>query len=122
MLEWVDIRSDTVTVPTERMRKAMSVAIVGDDVYGEDPTVNELQRLAAEMFNKEAAIFIPSGITFVNVGMMSNQLSIMAWTIPGSEVILWEHAHIIDNETAALTILSGVQTRLIASTTGVITP
>lgn len=64
-MQWVDIRSDTVTVPTEKMRKAMSEAPVGDDVYGEDPTVNELQRLASEMFGKEAAIFTPSGTPFL---------------------------------------------------------
>lgn len=96
IMQWVDIRSDTVTVPTEKMRKAMSEAQVGDDVYGEDPTVNELQRLTAEMFDKEAALFTPSGMAILTVGLMSNQLSVMAWTTPGNEIILWENAHIYD--------------------------
>lgn len=120
-MEWVDIRSDTVTLPTERMRKAMSEAPVGDDVYGEDPTVNELQRLVAEMFDKEAAIFTPCGNAIAEAGLMSNQLSIMAWTNPGNEVILWENSHIYDTETSALVILSGVQCRLVASSTGILT-
>ncbi len=83
----IDLRSDTVTKPTVEMRKAMAEAEVGDDVYGEDPTVNRLEELAAEMFNKEAALFVASGT-------MGNQVSIMANTQRGDEVILEADSHI----------------------------
>jgi len=83
----IDLRSDTVTKPTVEMRKAMAEAEVGDDVYGEDPTVNRLEELAAEMFNKEAALFVASGT-------MGNQVSIMAHTQRGDEVILEADSHI----------------------------
>lgn len=73
----IDLRSDTVTVPTEQMRQAMFEAQVGDDVYGDDPTVNRLQQLAAEMFGKEGAIFVPSGT-------MSNQLALFCPCRTGS--------------------------------------
>ena len=77
----IDLRSDTVTKPTEAMRKAMARAEVGDDVYGEDPTVNRLQEMAATMFGKKAALFVPSGT-------MANQLAIRLHTQPGQEVIV----------------------------------
>jgi threonine aldolase len=83
----IDLRSDTVTKPTVEMRKAMAEAEVGDDVYGEDPTVNRLEELAAEMFNKEAALFVASGT-------MGNQVSIMEHTQRGDEVILEADSHI----------------------------
>ena len=77
----VDLRSDTVTRPSEEMRHAMATAEVGDDVYGEDPTVNRLQKRAAEIFGKEAALFVPTGC-------MGNLICIRNWTHHGSEVIL----------------------------------
>ncbi|MDK2898036.1 MAG: threonine aldolase, partial [Thermotoga sp.] len=97
----IDLRSDTVTKPTEEMRKAMAQAEVGDDVYGEDPTINELERLAAETFGKEAALFVPSGT-------MGNQVSIMAHTQRGDEVILEADSHIFWYEVGAMAVLSGV--------------
>ena len=77
----IDLRSDTVTKPTDAMRKAMACAEVGDDVYGEDPTVNRLQEMAAAMFGKKTALFVPSGT-------MGNQLAIRLHTQPGQEVIV----------------------------------
>lgn len=77
----IDLRSDTVTVPTEQMRQAMCTAVVGDDVYGDDATVNELEALAAEMMGKEAGLFAPSGV-------MSNQLALFTHVNRGQEVIL----------------------------------
>ena len=79
----VDLRSDTVTKPTAEMRRAMAEAEVGDDVYGEDPTINRLEHLAAEIFGREAAIFVPSGT-------MGNQIAIKIHTRPGQEVICEE--------------------------------
>jgi len=96
----IDIRSDTVTKPTPEMRKAMAEAEVGDDVYGDDPTVNELERLAAAMVGKEAALFVPSG-TF------GNQLALFTWCKRGSEVILGEDCHIIQHEAGAASVLQG---------------
>jgi len=93
-VNYIDVRSDTVTWPTEAMRVAMASAPVGDDVYGDDPTMNELERLAAEMTGKEAAIFVPSG-TF------GNQLALFTWCPRGSEVILGEQCHIIQHEAGA---------------------
>ena len=82
----IDLRSDTVTVPTEKMRKVMFEAVVGDDVYGDDATINELERLAAERFGKEAAIFMPTGT-------MSNQTAVFTWVRNrGDEVILPAYA------------------------------
>ncbi len=108
----IDIRSDTVTKPTEAMRKAMAEAEVGDDVYGDDPTVNELERLAAEMVGKEAALFVPSG-TF------GNQLALFTWCKRGSEVILGEDCHIIQHEAGAASVIAGVQTRPIPAPRGI---
>ncbi|MDR3342716.1 MAG: DegT/DnrJ/EryC1/StrS family aminotransferase [Treponema sp.] len=108
----IDIRSDTVTKPTESMRKAMAAAEVGDDVYGEDPTVTELEALGAELLGKEAAIFVPSG-TF------GNQLALFTWCKRGTEVILGETCHIIQHEAAAASVIAGVQTRPIAAPDGV---
>src|SRR6478672_2095988 len=79
----VDLRSDTVTKPNAKMRRAMAEAEVGDDVYGEDPTVNRLQERAAEIFEKEAAIFVPTG-------SMGNQTAVRLHTRPGQEVIIEE--------------------------------
>ncbi|SBW03717.1 L-allo-threonine aldolase [uncultured delta proteobacterium] len=97
----IDLRSDTVTQPTDAMREAMSRAVVGDDVYGDDPTVNELQALAADMLGKEAALFVPTGT-------MGNQASIMAQTRPGDEIIAAAGSHIFINEGGGAARLSGV--------------
>ncbi len=98
----IDLRSDTVTLPTEEMREAMMKAEVGDDVYGEDPTVRELEELAASIFEKEAALFVVSGT-------MANQVSVMTYTQPGDEVIVGKHSHIYNYEVGAMAALSGVQ-------------
>ncbi|TFG65257.1 MAG: threonine aldolase [Spirochaetales bacterium] len=103
----IDLRSDTVTKPTERMRKAMYEAEVGDDVLGEDPTINKLQRLGAEMTGKEASLFVPSG-TF------GNQCAIMTHCARGSEVICAEDSHIVEHEAGAPGVLSGVNLRPVA--------
>src|SRR5215510_13610318 len=110
----IDIRSDTVTKPTEAMRKAMAEAEVGDDVYGDDPTVKKLEKLGAEILGKEAALFVPSG-TF------GNQLALYTWCRRGTEVILGEECHIIQHEAAAASIIAGVQTRPIPAPDGVLT-
>lgn len=100
----IDLRSDTVTWPTESMREAMAKAIVGDDVYGDDPTVLELEQLAAQILGKEAALFVASGT-------MGNQLAIMAQTSPSDEVILSDRCHIVWHEAGAAALLSNVQLR-----------
>lgn len=98
----IDLRSDTVTKPTPAMREAMMAAEVGDDVFGEDPTVNALQEKAAQLLGKEAAVFVASGT-------MANQLSIKAHTQPGDEVIIEAGAHAMNFEGGAGAVLSGVQ-------------
>ena len=97
----IDFRSDTVTQPTEEMRRAMMEAEVGDDVYGDDPTVNRLEALAAATLRKEAAVFMPTGT-------MGNQAAIMAHTHPGDEVIAGRFCHIVVNEAGGAARLSGV--------------
>jgi threonine aldolase len=111
----IDIRSDTVTEPTEGMRRAMAAAEVGDDVYGDDPTVNRLEALGAEMLGKEAAVFVPSG-TF------GNQLALFTWCGRGTEVILGEECHIIQHEAGAASIIAGVQTRPVPAPDGILPP
>lgn len=103
-MKYIDLRSDTVTHPTEAMRRAMCEAVVGDDVYGDDPTVNELQALAAGMLGKEAALFVPSGT-------MGNQLAVMTHTRRGEEIILADDSHIAYHEGGGAAALSGVMTR-----------
>ena len=98
----IDLRSDTVTRPTDGMRQAMAEAEVGDDVYGEDPTVNRLETRMAEVLGKEAALFTPSGT-------MANQLCVHVLTEPGDEVILDRSSHIFNYESGAAGLLSGVQ-------------
>jgi len=105
-MKFIDLRSDTVTQPTSEMRSLMANAEVGDDVYRDDPTVVELENLAAKMLGKEAGIFVPSG-TF------SNQLAIMTHTKRGDEIIIGDASHILMYEAAAASVLSGVQTRTI---------
>ncbi len=111
----IDLRSDTVTRPTLEMRRAMAEAEVGDDVYGDDPTVNRLQELAAEKVGKEAALFLPSGT-------MGNQVAVMTHARRGEEVILEAEAHIFYYEVGGLAVLAGVQTRPLPGERGVITP
>ena len=91
----IDLRSDTVTKPTPAMRRAMAEAEVGDDVYGEDPTVNRLEARASEIFEREAAIFVPTGT-------MGNQIAIKLHTRSGQEVICEERAHVFNYEMAML--------------------
>ena len=98
----IDLRSDTVTKPTPAMRQAMINADVGDDVYGEDPTVNRLETMAAALLGKEAGLFVPTGV-------MGNQLSIRLHTQPGDEVLVESSAHIIRYEGGSASSLSGVQ-------------
>ncbi len=113
MMNYIDLRSDTVTWPTAEMRKAMAEAHVGDDVYGDDPTVIKLETLAAEMLGKEAALFVPSG-TF------GNQLALYTWCPRGSEIILGEQCHIIQHEAGAAAVIAGVQTRPLNAPNGII--
>ncbi len=101
---WIDLRSDTVTHPTARMRRAMAEAEVGDDVIGEDPTVNRLQAVAAERLGKEDALFVPSG-TF------GNQLALFTHCQRGEEVVLSEGSHVVQHEAGAAAIIAGVQLR-----------
>ncbi len=101
MSKIIDIRSDTVTQPTPEMRRVMAEAPVGDDVYGDDPTVNRLEALAAEKSGKEAALFVPSGT-------MGNQLAIMTHTKRGDDVICGRNAHVFVHEVGAAAVLSGV--------------
>lgn len=98
----IDLRSDTVTLPSADMRKAMAEAEVGDDVYGEDPTINALQEEVAQLFGKEAALFVPSGT-------MANQVSLKAHTQAGDGVIIHSWAHIVRAESGGGAALSGVQ-------------
>ncbi len=100
----IDLRSDTVTRPTAEMRRAMYEAEVGDDVYGEDPTVNRLQEMAAEMMGKEDALLVVSGT-------MGNQTAVLTHTRPGTEVILEQDSHIFYYEAAAASVFAGVQLR-----------
>ncbi|HSA61381.1 MAG TPA: low-specificity L-threonine aldolase [Nitrospiraceae bacterium] len=110
----IDLRSDTVTVPTDGMRKAMARAEVGDDVYGEDPTVNRLQDLAAALLGKRAALFVPSGT-------MANQLAIRSQTQPGQEVIVESKCHIVRYEQGAAGALAGVQLHWVTGERGIMT-
>jgi threonine aldolase len=110
----IDLRSDTVTRPTPAMLKAMFEAQVGDDVFNEDPTVNALQEKAAKMFNKEAAIFVPSGT-------MSNQIAIKIHTQPGDEVICDKTAHIYNFESGGIAFNSACSVKLINGKNGIIT-
>ena len=111
MKKFIDLRSDTVTLPTDEMRRAMTEAEVGDDVYGEDPTVNQLQDRAAEIFEREAALFVPSGT-------MGNQIAVKLHTTPGQEVIMEERAHIFNYEMATMAAFSGCLARPVRSPGG----
>ena len=107
----IDLRSDTVTKPTQEMRDAMYIAEVGDDVYGDDPTVNMLEELAAKKVGKEAALFVPSG-TF------GNQLALFTHCRRGTEVILGEDCHIVQHEVGAAAVIAGVQLRTLKGENG----
>lgn len=111
----IDLRSDTVTKPSQAMREAMANAEVGDDVYKEDPTVNKLQKYCAGLFGKEDALFVPSGV-------MGNQLCLNAHTQPGDEVICDKNAHIFQYESGSPAMLSGLSLNLIDGMNGIITP
>ena len=102
----IDLRSDTVTKPTDEMRRAMAAAEVGDDVFGEDPSINELQDRAAAMLGKEAGLLTSSGT-------MSNLIATLAWSSKGDELVMGDQAHMFWNESAGQAALAGVQTRLV---------
>jgi threonine aldolase len=109
----IDLRSDTVTKPTAAMRAAMASADVGDDVYGEDPTVNRLEDRAAEVFGREGAIFVPTGT-------MGNQIAIRLHTEHGQEVICEARSHILDWEMAMVSAFSGCVPRAVEGDRGVL--
>jgi threonine aldolase len=111
----IDLRSDTVTRPTPEMRRAMAEAEVGDDVYGEDPTVNRLQERTAELLGFEAALWVPSGV-------MGNEIAIRVLTEPGQEVLAEERSHVVQYELAGMAALSGVMPRTVAGEEGRLTP
>jgi threonine aldolase len=111
----IDLRSDTVTRPTPAMRKAMAEAEVGDDVFGEDPTINLLQERVAALLGKEAALFVASGT-------MANQLCVRTHTRPGDEVLIHEGGHVLNYEGGASAALAGVQLRALRGIHGVIAP
>jgi len=109
----IDLRSDTVTKPSDQMRARMAAAPVGDDVYGEDPTVNALERAAAGIFGKEAALFVPTGT-------MANQVSVKTHTVAGDEVIAGVGSHVFLSEGAAAAFISGVSINLIPAERGLV--
>lgn len=110
----IDLRSDTVTKPTPAMREAMFAAEVGDDVYGEDPTVNRLEGDAAALFGREAAVFVPTGT-------MGNQIAIRLHTQHGQEVVCEARAHVMDWEMAMAAAFSGCQLRTVSGERGILT-
>ena len=109
----MDLRSDTVTKPTRAMRRAMAEAEVGDDVYGEDPTLNRLEARAAEVFGREAAIFVPTG-------SMGNQIAVKLHTRPGQEVVCESRSHVLDWEMATVAAFSGCVPRTVVGERGVL--
>ncbi len=111
----VDLRSDTITRPTPAMREAMAKAEVGDDVFGEDPTVNELQRRVAKMVNKEAALFVPSGT-------MANLLAIKSQAQPADTVILHVDSHPFNYESGGMAMIAGVMTKTLGGDYGILSP
>ncbi len=115
MEKFIDLRSDTVTKPSDEMRKAMYEAEVGDDVYGEDPTVNKLQEYVAGLLGKEAALFVPSGL-------MGNQICLNVLTSPGDEVICETDAHIFQYESGTPAAVSGIQLYPVKGKNGIISP
>jgi threonine aldolase len=114
-MQWIDLRSDTVTQPTPAMRQAMATAEVGDDVYQDDPTVIQLERLAADMLGKDDALFVPTGV-------FGNQLAVFTHCRRGDEVIAGDDSHLVWHENGAAAVISGVQLRTIASNKGLLEP
>jgi len=114
-MTYSDFRSDTVTRPTEKMRKAMAEAVVGDDVLGDDPTVQKLESLAAETMGKEAGLYCPSGT-------MGNSIAVKMWTNVLEEVIVEERSHIYNMESTHMTFISAVTPRPLRSDRGVMDP
>ncbi|MCX6905485.1 MAG: aminotransferase class I/II-fold pyridoxal phosphate-dependent enzyme, partial [Verrucomicrobia bacterium] len=110
----IDLRSDTITQPTQAMRAVMAAAEVGDDVFGDDPTVQRLEERVAIILGKEAAVFVPSGT-------MANQIAVRAHTEPGDEILLDANAHIYYYEGGSPAALSGVMCRCLAGVRGVFT-
>lgn len=110
-----DFRSDTVTRPTEEMRKAMAEAVVGDDVLGDDPTVQKLESLAADLLGKEAGLFVPTGT-------MGNAIAVKCWTRELEEVVVEARSHIYNMESTHITFISGVTPRPIHSERGIMNP
>ncbi|MDZ7263204.1 MAG: low-specificity L-threonine aldolase [candidate division KSB1 bacterium] len=115
MNEIIDLRSDTVTKPSPEMRRAMAEAEVGDDVFGDDPTVNRLQEKVAALLGKEAALFTPSGT-------MANIISILAHTQPGDEVIVERESHTFNYEVAGAAVIGGIQLHPIPGRRGILEP
>lgn len=115
MTKMVDLRSDTVTQPTQGMRRAMVDAQVGDDVFGEDPTVNALQEKISDMFGMEAGLFVPSGV-------MSNQLALKVLTEAGEEVIMDRLGHVFNYEASAASLISSVQINPLPGKEGKLSP
>jgi len=111
MNSYSDFRSDTVTRPTDKMRQSMAEAVVGDDVLGDDPTVQKLEALAADIIGKEAALFVPSGT-------MGNSIAVKAWTSPLEEAVVEAKSHIYNMESTHMTFISGVTPRVLSSKRG----
>ena len=107
----IDLRSDTVTKPSDKMRAAMAAAEVGDDVFGDDPTVNRLQERAAEIFQKDATLWVPTGC-------MGNEIAVKVHTKPGQEIVTEERGHVLNYELGAAAIISGVTIRAVKSGDG----
>src|SRR5579864_9259072 len=110
----IDLRSDTVTRPTPEMRRAMAAAEVGDDVYGEDPTLNRLEKRAAEILGKEAEVFVPTGT-------MGNTMAVKMNTEHGQEIICESHSHLLDYELSMTAWFSGCLVRPVAGDGGILT-
>ena len=115
MNEWIDLRSDTVTLPTQAMRDAMYNAVVGDDVFDDDPTVKELETYAAQLLGKEAALFVTSGT-------QGNACAVMSQTRRGDCIIIAPMSHISDHEAGSYAQLAGVSLRHPKSEDGVMDP
>lgn len=112
---FIDLRSDTVTRPTATMRRAMAEAEVGDDHYGEDPTVNRLQDEVARLLGFDAALFVPTGT-------MGNEIAIRILTRPGDQVVVEERSHVVEYELSGMAVLSGVVPRMVQAPGGILTP
>jgi len=115
MTNTIDLRSDTVTQPTDEMRAAMARAVVGDDVFGEDPTVNELEALAASMLGKDAGLFVPTGT-------MANLVAVLTHTQKGDEIFVEAESHIYCNEAGSMSAVAGAMPHPIAGRAGYIAP